>query len=240
MTEPIKPADSADHAAHDPLWMAALASRDPDLSPSERTVARAALEACGACADLFADLVAVSAALPTSATPRRPREFTLTAADAARLRPRGLRRWVAAIGSARDGISFPLALGLTTMGVAGLLLATVPTMLPFDAAGTTELSTVGAPIGPVGGAAPAPSAAPVQATDVYAATDVPSAETAGEGAFTGDDGDGSTARQDAKTMAEDAAIRDDRTGLSVLVVLAATLLVMGLGLFMLRWTARRL
>jgi hypothetical protein len=41
-------------------------------------------------------------------------------------------------------------------------------------------------------------------------------------------------------MAQEAAIRDDRTGLSALVVLAATLLVMGLGLFMLRWSARRL
>ena len=37
--------------------MAALATRDPDLSPAERSRAQAALESCGPCADLFADLV---------------------------------------------------------------------------------------------------------------------------------------------------------------------------------------
>lgn len=246
MTEPIQPAITPEHAIHDPMWMAALASRDADLSPQERTRAQAALDSCAACTDLFADLVAVSTALPTAATPSRPRDFTLTPADAARLRPRGLRRWFAAIGSARDGVSFPLALGLTTMGIAGLLVATVPTLLSSGAATPMELSTVGAPVDPrvgAGGAAPgtsgaaAASAAPAQATDVYAATDVP--EIAGEGAFTGDDGDASIERQDAKAAAE-AAIRDDRTGMSALVVLAGTFLVMGLGLFMLRWSARRL
>jgi anti-sigma factor RsiW len=126
MTEPLTPAALEDHAHHDPTWMAALATRDPDLSESERTRAQAALKSCGACADLFADLVAVSAAIPTAALPTRPRDFTLTAADAARLRPGGLRRWLAGIGSVRDGITFPLALGLTTMGIAGLLVATVP------------------------------------------------------------------------------------------------------------------
>lgn len=249
MTEPFEPALSADHAAHDATLLAALAARDPDLTPPERSLAQAALDACGPCAALFAELVALSAAIPSMATPARPRDFKLTAADAARLQPRGLRRWLAAIGSARDGISFPLALGLTTMGIAGLLLATVPAMLPMGA--SKVLSTVGAPVGPIaaGGAAPAASAAPAapsagsvvaQATDLYAATGVPDPETAGEGAFTGDDGDGTGQRQDATEMALESAIRDDRTGLSALVVLAGTLLVMGLGLFMLRWSARRL
>ena len=64
MTEPLKPATRSDHAAHDPVWMAALAAKDPDLTPSELARAEAALETCGACADLFADLVAVSAAIP--------------------------------------------------------------------------------------------------------------------------------------------------------------------------------
>jgi hypothetical protein len=253
MTEPFKPALAADHAAHDATLLAALAARDPDLTPPERARAEAAIEGCGPCADLFADLVAVSAAIPSMATPARPRDFKLTDGDAARLRPRGLRRWLAAIGTARDGISFPLALGLTTMGIAGLLVATVPAILPMGAS-TTVLSTVGAPVGPVevsGGAAPAASAAPAaaaaspapaQATDLYAATGAPDPEpeTAGEGAFTGDDGDGIAQRQDATEMAQESSKRDDRTGLSALVVLATALLVMGLGLFMLRWNARRL
>jgi len=252
MTEPNQPANPSDHAAHDPIWMAALATRDPDLSPSERTRAQAALESCGACADLFADLVAISAAIPSAAIPARPRDFTLTAADAMRLRPNGIRRLLKAIGSARDGVTFPLALGLTTMGIAGLLVATVPSF--YGAAGGAApeaLSPVGQAIpapAAASAAAAAPSAAPAasgvrgQGTETYGVA--PSSETAGGGGevFTGDDGVGrlDAERQDAGDMAGEAFIRDDGTGLSTLVVVAAALLIAGLGLFALRWTARRL
>ena len=59
--------------------------------------------------------------------------------------PRGLRRLLKAIGSARDGITFPLAMGLTTMGIAGLLLATIPSALSGagGAAPSANLSPVG-------------------------------------------------------------------------------------------------
>jgi hypothetical protein len=254
MTEPNQPANPADHAAHDPTWMAALATRDPDLNPSELHRAHAALESCGACADLFADLVAVSAAIPSAAIPTRPRDFTLTAADAARLRPRGLRRLVTAIGSARDRVTFPLALGLTTMGIAGLLVATVPSFSgATGGAAPAALSPVGQAIpAPAAASAPAaaPSAAPAasgvrgRAYESYGVTAAPSSETSGGDGevFSGDDGDGllEAQRQDAGDMAGDAFIRDDGTGLSTLVVVAATLLIAGLGLFALRWTARRL
>lgn len=253
MTEPNQPANPADHAAHDPTWMAALATRDPDLSPSERTRAQAALESCGACADLLADLVALSAAIPSAAIPARPRDFTLTAADAARLRPNGLRRLLQAIGSARDGVTFPLALGLTTMGIAGLLVATVPSFAgATGGAAPAVLSPVGQEIpapAAASAAAAAPSAAPAasgvrgQDTELYGMTAAPTSETSGGGeVFTGDDGDGllDAERQDAGDMAGEAFIRGDGTGLSTLAVVAATLLIAGLGLFALRWSARRL
>jgi anti-sigma factor RsiW len=269
MTEPIQPASPANHAAHDATWIAALASRDPDLSPSERTRAEALLESCGACADLFADLVAVSAAIPSAAIPSRPRDFTLTEADAARLRPGGLRRWVAAIGSVRDGITFPLAMGLTTMGIAGLLFATVPGALSSMSGATAgaapeTLSTVGAPALGAGGAAPAASAAaaasaapaasrdaaalvpasaapmPAESLDKYLYSNEPDSEITGEGGVFSGDGEDSAQRQDAAEMAQDASIRDDATGVSTLAVVAATLLLAGLGLFALRWTSRRL
>ena len=252
MTEPNQPANPADHAAHDPTWMAALATREPDLSPSERATAQAALESCGACADLLADLVALSAAIPYAAMPARPRDFTITAADAARLRPNGLRRLLKAIGSARDGVTFPLALGLTTMGIAGLLVATVPSFSgATGGAAPAALSPVGQAIpAPAAASAPAaaPSAAPAasgvrgQDTQHYGMTTAPASESSGEGeVFTGDDGDGrlDAERQDARSMFE-SSIGDDGSGRSTLMVLAATLLIAGLGLFALRWTARRL
>ena len=260
MTEPFQPAVPTDHAAHDPMWMAALASRDPDLSASERARAAAALQTCGACADLLADLVAVSAAIPSAAVPARTRDFTFTEGDAARLRPRGLRRWLAGIGSARDGITFPLAMGLTTLGIAGLLVATVPALLPMGTGGAASgvLSTVGAPVGPdtrAGGAAPAPaasaaaasaapSAAPAaaEAPEYGAATTTPDSETTGQGeVFTGDGGDGATdADRQTQIMAAESATRDDLTGLSAIALVAGLLLLAGLALFALRYTARRL
>jgi hypothetical protein len=112
----------ADHAAHDPLLVAAAADRGGRL-PAD-------LAACPACTSLHAELVAIAAAVPTSALPARPRDYTLTPADAARLRPGGWRRWLAAIGSARDVVTRPLAIGFTTLGLAGLLVATVPGALP--------------------------------------------------------------------------------------------------------------
>jgi hypothetical protein len=244
MTDPFQPDDPVDHAAHDATWIAALAARDPDLSPTELVRAQAALRACGTCADLFADLVAVSAAIPSAAIQTRPRDFTLTAADAARLRRRGLRGWLTAIGSVRDGVTFPLAMGLTTLGIAGLLVATVPAIMPFGSGGAASpvLSTVGNAIPAPAAASAAP--APADGSNLHAMSAEPTSETAGAGeVFSGDDGDAATdgaQRQDAGDMAADASIRDDATGLSVLIVVAATLLVAGLGLFALRWSARRL
>ena len=265
MTESSKPALERDHAAHDPSWMAALASRDPDLSTAERASAEAALASCGSCADLFAELVAVSAAIPSAAIPARPRDFTLTAADAERLRSRGLRRWLAGIGSVRDGVTFPLAMGLTTMGIAGLLFATVPAALSGMGGAASgpapqELSTVGAPVPEraLASAAAAASAAPtdIAAPAAGAASAAPSAgsadvyefstidpDTTGEDSvFSGDGGDGTRAtgqRQGANEMSQDASILGDLTGQSVLLLVGATLLIVGLGLFALRWTARR-
>ena len=74
--------------------------------------------------------MALAAAVPTAALPARPRDYTLSDADAARLRPAGWRRWLAAIGTSRDAVTRPLAVGLTTLGLAGLLVATVPGALP--------------------------------------------------------------------------------------------------------------
>ena len=54
----------------------------------------------------------------------------------------GWRRFVAAFGSPRDVFSRPLAVGLTTLGLAGLLLASAPSILPASDPATV-LSTVG-------------------------------------------------------------------------------------------------
>ena len=118
------------HPAHDRLRVAAAADRRSGPLPA---LTSALLAACTECARLHADLVALATALPGAATPRRTRDYTLTEADAERLRPSGLRGWLARIGSPRDGLTRPLAIGFTTLGLAGLLAATIPTVLPLGA-----------------------------------------------------------------------------------------------------------
>ena len=121
------------------MLIASAVDRGPDVPPS---LARALLATCLECARLYADLLALAVAFPSSSTPARRRDFTLTVADAERLRPRGLRRWLGQIGTSRDTITRPLAIGFTTLGLAGLLVVTVPGALP-GSGGATALSTVG-------------------------------------------------------------------------------------------------
>jgi len=114
-------ADPGGHAGHDPLRVAEAVDRGARLVP--------VLDLCARCAGLYTDLLVLTAALPLSALPARPRSFTLTADDARRLRPGGWRGWWSAVGSARDTLTRPLAIGITTLGLAGLLLTAAPTLL---------------------------------------------------------------------------------------------------------------
>lgn len=125
-------ADVGGHARHDPLDAAAATDRGASLPMT--------LRRCRSCLELHADLLAIAAAVPLAAIPWRPRDLTLTAADADRLRARGWRRLLDAFGSARDEISRPLAVGFATLGVIGLFLTAVPMVLPMDGAGGAAAS----------------------------------------------------------------------------------------------------
>jgi hypothetical protein len=131
-SEMTDPRTTAAHATHDPILVAALTDRSP--TATDRAAAEALVAGCSLCAQLHADLVAIGAAARAMPTPERPRDFVLTPADAERLRPTGWRRFVTAFGTARDGFSRPLAVGLTTLGLAGLLVTTVPSLLPASSA----------------------------------------------------------------------------------------------------------
>ena len=104
---------------------------------------------CPACAELLADLRAIATATAALPAPRRTRDFRLTDADAARLRPAGWRGLVARFGSPSFAFTRPLAAGLATLGIAGLLFATIP--LGFGGATSLApehvLSTVGNSVG---------------------------------------------------------------------------------------------
>lgn len=139
-------ATPAAHAGHDTLLVASLA--DHSLGASERAAAEALVAACTACAELHTDLLALRDATRAMPTPARSRDYALTPEDAARLRRGGWWGWVRAIGSPRDAFSRPLAVGLTTLGLAGLLLASIPSMYQGGAT-SAILSTVGNRVGDV-------------------------------------------------------------------------------------------
>lgn len=233
---------AAVHAAHDPLAVAEAADRGGRLP--------AGLASCAECTALHADLVAIAAAVPTAALPPRPRDFTLTPADAARLRPGGWRRLLAAIGSSRDVVTRPLAIGFTTLGLAGLLVATVPGALPGGGAASAPVGEGAGGSTQVEMPASEPSAAPMMLS--AAPESAPSAaveSTDDGGVFSGIDteepaasptGD-VAARADASAAPEEMAdLRDAASNTSTLVIVAGACLVIGLGLFSLRWSVRRL
>jgi len=210
------------HAAHDTMLVAALA--DHSLPQAERDLAESMVAGCGACADLQADLLVLRVATAAMPTPPRPCDYTLTATDVARLRPIGWRRLVAAFGTARDTFSRPLAVGLTTMGLVGLLVASLPSIMTGSATtGSGTLTTVGAAPGAPfqapatnaessGGtavAAPAAAPSPVPSGEKNVDTAGPIPTTAGFGANASPPGTGSSTSQPDRNLASAAPSTGD-------------------------------
>ena len=139
------PSPASDHASHDTILVASLA--DHSLPAGERAAAEALVATCSQCADLQADLLALRAATRAMPTPARPNDYTLTEHDAARLRSGGWRRFVAILGTSRDALSRPLAVGLTTLGLAGLLVSAAPSFMMGSASSAAAPTTIGAPAG---------------------------------------------------------------------------------------------
>lgn len=228
---------SPDHASHDETLVASLVARPLDLEPAASAAARASVERCDACRALHDDLVALALALPATSTPTRPRDFTLTDGDAARLRRSGWRGFLRRIGSARDTLTRPLAMGLTTMGIVGMLVASVP--------GAMTTGAASAPVDDAARATAIAQEAPAPGGSLEQVEIDEPALPAGDGnLFEGAGDAGGGAGEGEGTIAapapEELAVRDDPTGLSVLFVLAGAMTIAGFGLFALRWSARRL
>ena len=217
---------SSNHADHDPLLIAEFAAGE--ASPEQEAAAAALASGCSDCATLADDLRALARATAELPRPARPRDFTLTPETASRIRHRGWRRLLAAFGTPRFELVRPLAAGLTTLGLAGFLLGAVPGL-------------GGAP------AAPATSDLYAERNDAEASA-VPlqgvgndsGRPAAGQGGGSGSLAAGEADPDDAPESGTDGAARLGARPASPLVVLSGSFLIVGLGLFALRWTARRL
>jgi anti-sigma factor RsiW len=114
------------HERHDPLLIARFYGGDVDERERERAVALVA--ACEECAALYADLEAIADATRLLPTPPRPRDFTITETDAARLtRRRGRTGLAARLGW--PGVRRSLGGVLTAVGLVGVLAAGTASLL---------------------------------------------------------------------------------------------------------------
>ncbi len=265
----------AQHAGHDASLVAAFA--DGSIDPADVQRAEALVGSCADCAALDADLRILADATRAMATPARPRDYALSPDDAARLRPAGWRRFLAGVGSSRDALSRPLAIGLTTLGLVGVLIAGAPSIL-WVGSSASSLDTVGSPIE----AGAAGAAAPSDARDVSGlASPAPKPATGVQPDTAGDPNDASggpdqapvaeaspgssvgpavvappfaaaTTEPGSKDLNDGSSVTPERvagtgstsdrttTGMAPMLWLSALFLVAGLGLFAIRWGARRL
>jgi anti-sigma factor RsiW len=247
-----------DHARHDQLLIAGHAAGD--LSDTDRASADALIASCQSCADVRRDLVAIAAATRSLPAPARLRDFQLEAEQAARLRRgswlRGLLRPFAASSSPVR----PMAAALSSLGLAGLFVATVlpglfgsaagpameldTTLQPQAAPAATTGAAVGAPGGEFGGIKP--EASDHRAHVAAGASAPPDAE-----GNVGKVDDGATAplaaaggdqtNEPGDVNVEDSApLRQAAEPRNLVVAGSLALLGIGLLLFGLRLAARRL
>ncbi len=264
-------------ADHDETLIARLAA--DDLTEGEVAHAQQLVGSCPACAELHADLRSIMAATAGLPAPQRTRDFQLTEADAARLRGTGWRRLLGRFGDPRLAFTRPLATGLVTLGIAGLVLASLPSFLSSaSATGLPALAPVAGSTGesltslPNDGAygtksGAAPSAA---ATAVAVGADASPAASTGAQAPTPPSGEPTKPPAPAATPQGTPGTPADQTlgaagsppatnqlppdnvvgakivdvsapaaGPSPLLVGSVALLVVGIGLLLLRWAARR-
>jgi anti-sigma factor RsiW len=253
MTLPPSRTSSA-HAQHDVELIAAIVDVDPAMPPADRERGERQLTACADCSRLHADLLALRTAVASASVPARPRDLTLSEADAARLRPRGWRQALAFLGSARDGFSRPLALGLTTFGLVALLVTSIPAGLLGGAAtgGATgaDLSTVGAAIpeaqpSAAASAEAAPAAAPAPSGQARE-SEAPIASSPDDGSLFSGAGEPDANDAQAERMAAAGAAAGNEPvsgvgfGWSIWQILAVLSLVAGIVLLALRRVARQL
>ena len=229
------------HAEHDALLIAQYAA--DDLESRERATAEQLIESCSDCAQLASDLGLIARATAELPEPARPRDFTLTPEQARRIRRRGIfgrfsLDWV------RTDVGRTLAAGLTTLGLAGLLIGVVPGQLMMGSSGAAPLQTVGKSVDGASGAGseagqPAASSGRYGAGGAQpsAAASMPAAAPSASDSY-GIDITGEGPRQSqpdslvaAPSGTSDEALRDNLQGQgSQNYLIPASLAVFGLGL----------
>jgi hypothetical protein len=233
------PVDPAAHDTHDALLVAAFAAGD--AIGRDQVTASTLVATCPDCAALHRDLRAIAAALPELPAPARPRDFRITAEQAASLRPAGWRGMLATLAGPRFSFAVPLGSGLAALGLAGILLGSFAG-LPLGAGGAASASSAPAAVDTrdaAEGGAPAemPSAAPPVNEVLVQGEPVPSAMASEAPAMAPASGSPSYAQPSG---ADDAMAKGDGVAVDPVAGLAVAALVLGSALVAGRLIARRL
>jgi len=224
------------HAHHDTLLIAGLAAGD--LIAADRLRADALLADCADCRSLRDDLIAIAAATRALPATRAPRDFRLSADQAARLQRRGWLATLLAPLSRAGSASRPIATAFTTLGLAGVFVATMLAGFGGATAAGPGLAGGGAASAPEA-ASPAPGAPFGPAAASGAPGDVPGPKDAAEspGSAIGNDGiDTSRGGESTDTGRQAESPRPA----NLLLTGSLGLLAAGLALFGLRYASRRL
>jgi hypothetical protein len=249
------------HAGHDPLLIAAHAAGDADAR--DRVKAEALVAGCAECAQLATDLRLIASATAALPPVGRPRDFTIAPEQAARLRPTSWRSLANRLGWIRGDFGRVLAAGLTTLGLAGLLVLSIPAQFAGRPALLNPVGNgAGGAAAPSGAAAApsgaAPSEAPVlapsyasPAASAAPAASGPTPAPAGniyrsqpsqqpEVGVTGEGGRNSESASQPSSAADSSGqnrLQAQPTSPDTLLVVSLVSLALGIGLFVLRRTA---
>jgi hypothetical protein len=215
---------AARHALHDEEVVAAFAVDGDEAEDGVK--ARALIERCATCRDLHADLVAIGSTIRAVrgangvATGRSaPRDFRLTPMDAARLHPgNAFRRAAARVFAGAAMFGRPIGASLAALGVVGLLVGTF---------GLGPLTATTAPQSQQMGAGGTETARPGAAATFDAFGAPPPASQTDERPNLGPAATGGANKEPVASDTRDSS--PGRPG-TIDVLLATSILVVGLGL----------
>ena len=115
---------TADHRRHDRLLVARYAAGD--ALDSQQREAQELIRWCGECAALAADIGQISRAVGQLPATRRPRDFRLTAEQAAQLRGSRLEHWLRTLTGSGWATVRPVAAVALSIGLVMSVLGTLP------------------------------------------------------------------------------------------------------------------
>ncbi|HET9345560.1 MAG TPA: hypothetical protein VFO05_07650 [Candidatus Limnocylindrales bacterium] len=116
------------HEQHDPILIVSLAGGDLTAADRDFATARSLVGSCPDCARLHDDVLALASATKALPPALRTRDFRITSEQAAKLRPAGLRGVLARLTAPGGLFSRQLGVGLATLGIAGLLIGSLPSI----------------------------------------------------------------------------------------------------------------